>query len=63
MPVSVASWVSTERAAAFANALIEMENTADGKDVLRHIGWQNFIPAQPKDYDFFDNFAATIVHE
>ncbi|NNE83493.1 MAG: phosphate/phosphite/phosphonate ABC transporter substrate-binding protein [Alphaproteobacteria bacterium] len=60
MPVSVASWISAERASAFASVLIEMKNTPDGKDLLQHIGWQNFVPAQPQDYDFFDNFAAAI---
>lgn len=47
MPLSVAPWIATSRASAFADALIEIENTPGGETLLKQIGWHGFVMAQP----------------
>ena len=60
MPFSAAPWVAKERAQAFADAMLAIENTESGRALLAHLGWPGFAAAQPKDYDEFHGFVAAI---
>lgn len=57
MPFSVAPWVETERAEAFARALVAMKSDPQGRAALKGMNWPGFVRTIPAEYDVLRPYA------
>ncbi len=60
LPISVAPWVSHDRAELIMKILLSLGHNQHGKALLKHIGWPGFVPVQPEEYDVLKSIAQQV---
>lgn len=60
MPFSVAPWIETGRAEAFARALVAMKSDAQGRAALKGMRWPGFVRTVPAEYDVLRPYAERV---
>ncbi len=59
MPFSVAPWIDEDEAARFRDALTSLSESADGAELLEHLGWTGFVVVEPEEYDMLEEYLPT----
>lgn len=60
IPLSVAPWISPAEAGLYADALVGLSSSDEGRALLEHLGWPGFIRAQSAEYDVFEKYSKAI---
>lgn len=59
MPFSVAPWIDEDEAARFRDALTRLSESAEGAELLEHLGWTGFVVVGPEEYDMMEEYLPT----
>lgn len=50
MPIAVATGIDDTMAGRISQALIELDDSAEGRSLLKHLAWPGFVPAREDEY-------------
>lgn len=57
MPLAVAPWINKDFAARLRTALLDMNTTQAGRDLLKHLDWPGFVSVDASAYDALGHIA------
>ncbi len=60
IPVSVAPWIDRETAGKFTKIILSLEETKEGRAVMKENDWPGFKAATPQEYDVMEPYAKFI---